>query len=508
MFPSPSSSRTAVPSIGNRGLLWLLGAVLLFLLQALPYLSYRWVTDESWYAGPAFTIAHGDGVRDPGIGPNDGENHFDGRPPGTFAVMATSFRVFGTSAATARLGSVAAGTLGVVLLFLLTREALGGLGAAFASFLLATDNLYVLVSRNARPEALTILMVLLALLALKQYADRRHLAWALLAGLLLAAGTSFHVTLLGFVLSLGLLAAWTDRRAGVSPLRGAGALLLGWLVGLAPMVLWFAATPAHRAGFHEEFLKRAAAPLPARIVGEVARYGDLFGTHTLPGALHGIPARLPVPLLLLAATFLLWRHRRTWFYVELALLLPTMLWFAYTANKSSRYLSLLAPIFALTIAAAVADAFASRRRGWKVLSVCAVAIILMQLGANLLLLRGSAKADYTRVEAQLRQLIPPDQTAYGTITFWLGLRDGRFIAYERTTPEQAIRDFGARYFIVGDPMMRNGSETDKQFYDDLNASVARVEDHSTRLGVVHSSYYGDLSVYRVDDPGAVLATTH
>lgn len=46
-------------------------AFLLFLLQGLPYLSHRWVADESWYAGPAYSIAHGNGAADPAIGPND-----------------------------------------------------------------------------------------------------------------------------------------------------------------------------------------------------------------------------------------------------------------------------------------------------------------------------------------------------------------------------------------------------------------------------------------------------
>jgi hypothetical protein len=79
--PGPSLSPAAVCG-------WLGLAILLFLLQTLPYLSYRWVTDESWYAGPAYSIAHGNGVADPAIGPNDLENHFDARPPGTAMVIA------------------------------------------------------------------------------------------------------------------------------------------------------------------------------------------------------------------------------------------------------------------------------------------------------------------------------------------------------------------------------------------------------------------------------------
>jgi hypothetical protein len=70
---------------------WLGLAFLLFFLQTLPYLSYRWVTDESWYAGPAYSFAHGNGIADPAIGPNDLENHFDARPPGAAIAIFGAF---------------------------------------------------------------------------------------------------------------------------------------------------------------------------------------------------------------------------------------------------------------------------------------------------------------------------------------------------------------------------------------------------------------------------------
>ena len=488
-----------------RGALWLLGAILLFLLQVVPYLSYRFVTDESWYAGPAYTLAHGDGVRDPGVGPNDQQNHFDGRPPGTFFVMATVFRVLGTSSATARMASVLAGIAIVALTYFLTRDVLGELGAVLATLLVATDNLVVLVSRSARPEALTVMAVLAALLALKRYGETRRLGGAVLAGLMLAVGASFHVTMLGYVATVGVLALWIDRRAGGFALRGALAYALGWLGGLCPLVVWSLATAEHRAGFREEFLDRAvSSPLSARAVQELYRYADLFGTHTLPGHTLGLlPVRAPIPLFFLLATYLLWRYRRGWFYVEVVCLLPTVLWFIYTANKSSRYLALLAPVFAMTMAAAAAASQDLRRR--RLLAGVCGAIVVMQLAANFVLLRSASKANYAQVEAGLRQLIPADQTAYGTITFWLGLRDGPYVSYERTTPVQAIRDDKARYFILGDPMMTNGSQWDQGYYNDLNALLAAVAAHSSLVGTVPSPYYGRLRVYRLDDPAAVLA---
>jgi 4-amino-4-deoxy-L-arabinose transferase-like glycosyltransferase len=482
----------------STGYRWLGCALLLFLLQVLPFLSHKWLTDESWYAGPAFSIAHSDGVKDPEIGPNDLEHTFDARPPGTFLVMAPFFEAFGTGTVTARMGSVLAGLAIVVLVFALTREELGEGGAVLAAFLVASDNLIVLVSKAARPEALTVMAILTGLLAMKRYAGRRSLGWAALSGLLMAAGTMFHITLLGFIVSMGLLAMVIDRKRGDFVLRGAGVYSLGYLAGVMPFVVWLASAPVRRAGFHEEYLSRATGgSLLMKLAAESHRYRDLFGVGMVRGhGLASLPVRLPIPLLFAVATWMLWKYRRTWFWTEMILLIPTVLWLVETANRSSRYLSLLAPVFAMTIAAAVV-AVRERERMHRWMMAAAVVVIVAQVGVNVVLLRGMQKANYNEVGVELRSVIPQGQTAYGTITFWMALRDSPFISYERTEPLMAAEQFGARYFIVGDPTMVNGTVAEDPFYVDLDGQMATIEARSDLVGEFADPYYGDLKVYRL-----------
>ena len=112
----PEAHRPVPSSRSRAEYIWLSFAFLLFLLQTIPHLSDRWVTDESWYAGPAYSIAHGNGIRDPAIGPNDIENHLDARPPGTALVIATAFKAFGAGPIPARLGSILAGLMTIWLI--------------------------------------------------------------------------------------------------------------------------------------------------------------------------------------------------------------------------------------------------------------------------------------------------------------------------------------------------------------------------------------------------------
>jgi len=494
--PRPGRSLSPAAACG-----WLGIAILLFLLQALPYLSYRWVADESWYSAPAYSLAHGNGIANPAFGLNELENHIDARPPGTAMVIAVAFRLLGTGPITARLGSILAGLAIIFFTYRLARDVIGEEGALVAAFLVATDNLIVLTSRTARPEALTTMAILASLLAMKQYARKDRVAWAFSSGLLIAIGTMFHITVLGYIVSLGILAVILDRRRGGFPLRGAIAYTFGYALGLLPFAAWILTAPMGRAGFREEYLSRAVgASLASKFLQEGHRYSDLLGFNMLHGhGLESIPVRLPIPLLFLAASFLLWKLRRRWFYLELLLLTPTVFWLIYTANKSSRYLALLAPVFALTIGASVAATGSNRRLHRAVLALSCL-VIAAQISGNFLLLQDARKANYDKVTAGLRSVIPPGQIAYGTVTFWLALHDHPYISYERTDPSMAANQFHARYFIAGDRVMTSGLPGDEAFYESLRRSMAEVIAESELVGHFPDPYYGDLKVYELHAP--------
>ena len=488
-----------IPFLTGHSTRWLLIALALFLLQVLPFLSYRWVTDESWYAGPAYSVAQGHGMADPAIGPNDLEFRRDTHPPGTSLLMAASFRSFGPGQIQARLGSVLAGFLVVLLVWRVARPLIGPEGAAIATLVTATDNLLVATSRTARPEALTTMAVLLSLMAMSRSADtvRRRAWWALASGLLMAFAAMFHITVAGYVISFGLLAIVIDRKRGELGLRGVLLYSAGFFAGLVPFVAWVLTVSLGRQSFREEYMSRAGGGLHERIVHEAHRYSDVLGLNMLHGhGLEKLPVRLPIPLLFLFATWLLWRHARQWFYLELVLLVPTLLWFVETVNKSSRYLALVAPVLGLVFGAAVA---ATRGRGrLRTAMVAASAfVILAQLGANLVLLRSARKANYNRMGALLDAAVPPGEAAYGTITFWLAMRNHPYISEERTTPEMAAHDYGVHYFILGDRMMTEGNNWDAEYYERTRKSLADIQANGTLVRSIPDPYYGALKVYRI-----------
>jgi 4-amino-4-deoxy-L-arabinose transferase-like glycosyltransferase len=492
--PGPSLTKAAVCG-------WLGLAFLLFLLQTLPYLSYRWTTDESWYSATAYSIVQGNGIKDPAMGPNDPLNHFDPWPPGRAIVIAAAFRLFGTGQESARLGSILAGLMIVFLTFSLARDVIGQQGALIATFVVATENLIVLTSRSARPEALTTMAILASLVAMKQYARNDRISWAFSSGFLAAIGALFHVTVLGYIVSFGILAIVLDRKRNRFPLRGAIAYSFGLFIGLLPFAALILTDPMGRTSFNAEYLRRAASvSLWSKVLHEGNRYSDLFGLNMLHGhGLESIPVRLPIPLFFLVASILLWKLRRRWFYLEMLLITPTLLWFVYSPDKMSRYLALLAPIVALVFGGALAATDGNRKLRQFVLAGSCL-VVVAQMSANFLLLKSARNADYNKVAAELRSVIPEGQTAYGTVTFWLALHDRTFISYERTDPWMAANQFHARYFITGDPVMTRGWRGEDDFYRDLRRSLAEVIAKSKLVGHFPDPYYGDLKVYELQAP--------
>jgi 4-amino-4-deoxy-L-arabinose transferase-like glycosyltransferase len=479
---------------------WLVLALLLFLVQTLPYLSYRWVTDESWYSATAYSLAGGHGFANPAIGPNDIENHFDTRPPGTAIIIAAAFRMFGTSQISARIGSVIAGLLVVLFTYVLARDLAGPIGARVASFIIATDSLLILCSHTARPETFTTLFVLAALWALNRYSKKGTLAWAFACGLLMALGTMFHITLAGFLISIGILLIFLDYRSSRFLLHGSLAYACAFLIGLAPFAIWILKSPLGNTAFHQEYLNRVASgPLWQRFLDEGHRYANFFGMNILQSTqLSRLPLRLPLILYYVIAIFLLWKLQTRRFYLVLVLLLPSMLWFSYTVNKSTRYLVLLAPVLAFAIGAAAAYTGNNRRLQNAVVAF-AVLAVAAQATSNFVLLYSARKADYDLVANELRSAIPPGEPAYGTITFWLTFHDRPFICYERTDPFIAANTYHVRYFITGDRVMARNLQYDPDFYVQLQKRMMQLEARSTTIATFQDPYYGDLRVLKLSD---------
>ena len=485
-------------TVSARTYRWLLVfACLLFVAQALPLLSYRWVEDESWYSSTGYTLMHEGVVRNAVFPPTDLESVADTRPLAMPATLALTMKSLGVDSASTRVPGFLACLAAIPLVFWLgclcgSREA-----GIVAALLLSVDNSLFLAARIVRPEAFVTFFGLLAVTLYFLSRRRDSVAIAVLSGLSVGVALNYHVNGLAVAASLGLLligefgfSIWRQKRAW--------AVATGIMATMVPFFLWLQSDPARLTSFHYLYGRGNALTAADVFRWEMLRYTDYLGMSNARLSLipYPIPLRLHVVLLFLACLGLLAWKRRVMFWSILALIVPSLLLWTREVNPSARFFAILAPYLVL----AVGLAFTLLPHGpWRrVLAAWCLLVFVSQAAGNALILRQSRNADYAGVSRKLRSLIPSDSRVYGAITFFLALHDRTYYAWNHTPFGYAINDLHVNYLILNDRVLVHGSGFGRDDWREVREDAAAfVPNHADLVGRVQDPFYGDLEVYRV-----------
>jgi 4-amino-4-deoxy-L-arabinose transferase-like glycosyltransferase len=480
----------------NSSRLVLLCAILLLLVQSGTLLSTRWVEDEGWNSDVSSTWVREGRVRMSSF-PNDLAGQVDVRPPLVPLTIGTSFRVFGMTVLAARLPSLIAGCLGLLLVFLIGRDIGNSWVGAAAALLLATDNFFFLAARTARPEVQTTLFCLLGLWLYYRARAQNSVWLALCAGLGVGIGFNYHPNAIGYLLVLAALLLW-QHRLNIWREKQAWTVAAGFALAVAPFLLWVHSSPVHWEAFQNVWFTRAAEPFPEKLAGEVRRYSDFAGYGSQRLSLpFRIPVRIHVVAAILAALGVLFLKRRTQAIEILLWIVPNLLWWSFLVNKSPRAWALLAPVFALALAFAV-DAIQGRWRRWAVAGLLLLG--LTQVAGNAFLLYRFRKADYPEVARQLQIIIPPGASAYGITTFFTALPGRRYVSYDRAPLDWALQHERPDYLILFDRVMMSGSGAGQDDFSALRRQaevLIRTPGRLELAGRVSNDFYGNLEIYRV-----------
>ena len=472
----------------------LLASCLLLLVESTLLIRTRWVEDESWLVNGSWTLVR-EGRMRMTIFPANINNRADVSMPVQHLSMSAVFAATGFGIPQARLTSAAAGLATVVVVFFLALELGGAWCAMLATLLLATDTFLVIAARTARPEALTALLAWLSVLLYMRASRKDSGALMLASGVACGLGIVGHPVALPFAVFIGILFL---ARYGATVWRHKlpWLFVVGVLAAGIPYAAWCFWDADHAESFKHLYLGKAAEPMRGRIVGEASRWADFIGLSSQRVAL-GIrfPVRIHVPLILAGAFVVLFRARRDLAKLAALLFLLSFLWLVYMVNKGPRYLVLLSPLFALLLGWVAAYCLPLASRSLALLALAAV--LITQVGSNAYWIYRYRHADYPAVTAELRRLIPERATVYGVTTFWMGLRDRTYYAYDRTPWDFARSTLRPEYLILYDRVMQSGSGQGEDNMADLREQLtAFVKEHGVLLGHVDNGFYGNLEVYR------------
>jgi 4-amino-4-deoxy-L-arabinose transferase-like glycosyltransferase len=470
---------------------WLLGILAVFLVTQSVFFSHRWVIDESWYLMPIPSILEEGSFRIPTI---PGDDVFWPQPPLLTYAEAMLEWVHPLSVAGARLIPLAAGCALIILTFQLGSRLHGQRVGLVAAGLVASDNLVFLAARTVRPEILVALAVVATLLVIASGTDRRHLA---IAGLCAGIGISCHPN--GF-LAPGCALLLLLGRAGYGR-RGVAKgieLALWTLLALVPLVAWMVVNdgPNDFEGFKSHWIGRYGrqAEVDTTLIGSALALVQSEMDRRW-AAFVQFPFRVHIALLsiLAIARALAVRDPVVRALGAGCLLQLGFFVFVNNSNSSVRYMTPLIPLVCLVSAqwacslwAASTRALADPRR------LAALAIVvglgLSQVAGNGVYLWRARNADHPATAAALNALIPAGSRVYGSIIFWMGLRNHHYVPYMRMPWKRAVAEHDPNVVIMDDWLMadpdRRWTELRQELYEYLDAHGA------TLLGEVDGGYYG------------------
>ncbi len=473
-------------------------ACLLFLVQELPWFQSRWVEDESSYADAAWTFSREGRIRMSMYPPIDVGSVVDVRPPAMPIALGGVFRIFGIGVWQARLLPLLCALAAILVTYLLGTQLAGPWAGAIAAVLLATDNMLFMSARTTRPECIIAFLNALAFLLFLRAMRANSWPAALAAGIAAGVAANFHIN--GAIPAIAL-ALWSLYEYGVNVWRKPApwAFAAAFIVCAVPYILWINSDAVHKQAYRDmQHLGTVVQMASSKVQGELMRYSDFigFGNRKLPIPVR-VPVRAPVALLIFAGLGVLYvRSRRVFWYLSL-IVVASMGWWLYLANKNVRYTTAGAPIFAIIVAAAaVLYSTTPARRRIAVLGCVIYAVT--QIAGNAFLSRRFHNADYPALAAELRRAIPAGETVYGANTFWLALHDRHYYSYDRSPFDYAIATLRPGYLILNDRVLLHGSGMGADDFAEVRTKAnAFVRTRAEKTATVSNPFYGDLEIYRV-----------
>ena len=467
------------------------------------HLDYRWVDDESWYLMPINSIWEGY-FRIPTV---PGDDIFWPQPPLLTYLQAFFSKVIPLEAYTARLIPFSFSCILIWAVYRFTKTHFGSLPAIFAAIFVSTDNILFITGRTVRPDIMIAAFQMLSILFFLKYVDKSRDRYLWLASLSAALAVSSHPNGLVIpvsigILSLTLLNSWKDRFKAISHSA------IAFIIFITPFIFWlfwmdrdsgFENVISHWTGRHGRFsnatdemsfFAKNWALISAEING---RYSDFI---QWPFRVHiGIAAVCAI-----VASF----FYRNKLVISIGLIIASHLMFfifVNNSNNSVRYLASALPLLAILYAVFTSEI--TKVKGWsggQKLGALLLTLMIIggsQFAGNLLFHWKFRSANYNAVIQELRSEIPPNSTVYGSMSFWLGLRDTLFVPYMRTNWETAENTYKPEYVIMDDRVMMGGWQSGE--WKPLREELLRsMNTQGQLIKEVNNKFYGKLKLYKVN----------
>ena len=474
---------------------WLVFAaiILAFLSIGAFKLDLRVVMDEPWLSVPGYTLITQGAFSIPSFKDTpEGYDKILFVPPLQLLLLGAFFKMFGLGVVQGRLLSLIFGALTVFLTYLLAKQLYDERVALFASALLAADNYFFLVSRAIRGEIFVACFFLLSVYTL-YIALKDGKAWLfMVSGVAIGLGILSHQNALLGLLPLVLM---FYLAGGLKMIFNKGLYLFfgGLFLIMLPYLIYLL-----YAGYYFGYisiwrqLEMDARVLPifstawllASFKGEIfKRYADFIY----------FPSRLHIALIYFAALIYGFYRRSKSDVLLLTIVCSYVLLFYFlVVNKNVRYLVNFLPFVCILTSSVIFGIFEGGLVGRhkKMLPYLLIGfVIVSQLVGTLLFFVKYADSGYNNYMRQINTIVPAGASVYGPITYWFGLYQHEYYAYQRVTFPAARDRYKAQVFIVED-------KVPESYVNQTGGMKEYFARKGVLLGEVDNSFYGQTKIYR------------
>ena len=354
---SPSPPKRA-PREPLRILLLVLAAAVLFSVNLGGYDA--WPPDEPRFAEVAREMIVLDDYLVPRI---NGEPYREKPPLLPWLIVAASWPGGEVTAATARVPSVLAGILTVLLTYLLARRLFSARTALWAAIILGTMQRFWWQARFGQIDMLLTACLTLALYVFLRWHEERRYRWLVVFYLALTAALyAKGPGVLVFPALFLLVFYWRQWRALIRAQVIPGFLAVGLLMALWVVPSRWAAAPETQAAVTDAVASNLFRQTIGRFLLGVSHaqppwyYLETLPVDWLPWALF-LPWTLPW----------VWQRRKSGYPMRFLLcwIVPAFVFFSIAAGKRGVYLLPLFPAFAILFAASILELAEAPRRTWR-----------------------------------------------------------------------------------------------------------------------------------------------
>ena len=483
--------------------------VLLYLLFQIPYLTKitKVWCDEAWYSNPAFNFLIGKGFMNTNVGSGGGDEFVF-----YSFILATVFKLFGTSLWIGRFASVIGGAVGLIgLIQILRFSKVNNLIIVLTSLMYIFSNVNYIVFRTIRPEALVITFAIWGFYFLIKGLSNRENSYFFLSGILISLSFLCHPNGAIYILIFSPVVLFFSIRN--KSYKAVYAYGLGCFIMAISMILCIIFVKGDNIIlFFSKMLVRTSLDKPS-LWGVAWMNLQTFALNYSLGFKRAFILLCEIAILFYGLFF--YKKDKTIFLTSALGLSFFVVSIFFLIPFSTRAFGDVLIFSCVTFGLILNHSKTHLRKSYMIVLVIGLIYLTNNIAGDLYVIaRDHNKTSYSYVEKRIDAIVPDTSIVLTHLTFWFPLKYNdvynEFTRYNTKlykNLDDLLKSGNVQYVVVSDYLTRSGTATSgrtegKGMYDSNKLYFDKVHYYALSKGIlidkIVTDNYGIIEIWRIN----------